>query len=149
MRNLIFVLITSTLLAGCATQVPVKKLTPSGKAEGDYPGKTVEQVSSAFVRFCNNGGLTVYESTTSSVVCGTQRKGTSGVMTQVLLGNAYSTPPMDKVRFSISKNETGVHAWADLWVETQMPGGQLQQLASTNNEDRNSIQTLMDNIKVY
>jgi len=136
-------------LSGCASQQPLSKQTPSGKPEGDYPGKTANQVSSALTRFCNNNGFMVYESTDSTVICGKQRTGTSGIMTQALLGNSYSTTPVDKVRFSISKSDSGAHAWADMWVETQMVGGQMQQMPIVDNNSKNYTQYVLDNIKVY
>lgn len=70
-------------------------------------------------------------------------------MTQLLIGNAYSTPPVDKVRFSISKVEFSTHVWADMWVETQMPGGKTNKVQLTDNNSKNFVQYILDNIKIY
>lgn len=86
------------------------------------------------------------ESTTANVLCSKETPGGGAVMAQLLIGNAYSTTPLSKIRFSISKIDDGVKVWADAWIETQMPGGQLNQMAMTGNDVKNSIQAGLDEI---
>ena len=68
-------------------------------------------------------------------------------MAQLLVGNAYSTTPQSKIRFSIGKVNDDVKVWADAWIESQMPGGQVNQMPVTSNDVRNSIQSGLDELK--
>ncbi|MGK3451465.1 hypothetical protein, partial [Escherichia coli] len=42
------------------------------------------------------------------------------------IGNAYSTTPVSKVRFTIAQLNNDTKVWADMWMETQMAMGQVQ-----------------------
>lgn len=143
-----FVLTIMVILSGCANQEPLHKQTASGKPEGIYSGVSKVAVKDSLVRFCNNNGFMVYESNDSSVICGKQREGGSAVLTQALIGNSYSTTPVDKVRFTIASEEKNTKVWADMWVETQMAMGQTQQMPLTDNQSKNFIQYVLDNIKI-
>ncbi|HDG7583922.1 membrane lipoprotein lipid attachment site-containing protein [Klebsiella pneumoniae] len=135
-------------LTGCAgKQVSLNKPTQSGKPEGLYPGKTKAEVENAIVSLCNSKGFTVFSADESSVVCGKEKSGTDAVLTQVLIGNSYSTPPTDKVRFSIAKINNDVKVWVDMWAETQMPGGQVNHVNYTDNASKNAAQQGLDNLK--
>ncbi|MCW2103720.1 UNVERIFIED_ORG: hypothetical protein M2402_000866 [Rahnella aquatilis] len=147
-KKLISAVLITAFLCSCANQEPLKKQTQSGKPEGNFPGKTAEQVSNTLTWFCNRNGFMVYESSKSVVFCGKQRTGSNAVITQALIGNSYSTPPVDKLRFSISEYDSATHVWADTWVETQMVGGQIQQMPVNDNNTKNSIQNILDNIKI-
>lgn len=67
-------------------------------------------------------------------------------MAQLLVGNAYSTAAQSKLRFSISKINDSVKVWADAWIESQMPGGQVNQMAMTGNDVKNSIQASLNSL---
>lgn len=143
MKKLAALLIAGLLLNGCANQEPILKQTASGKPEAEYPGKTKEQVKDALVMFCNEKGLMVFESSDSNVICG---KETNNVMAQMMVGNAYSTPSMSKIRFTISKRNNVPKVWSDMWIESQMVGGQTNQVQINNNSDINSVQRILDNL---
>ncbi|MFQ0833885.1 MULTISPECIES: hypothetical protein [Citrobacter freundii complex] len=130
-------------LSGCANQEAIKKHTASGKPEAEYPGKTKEQVKDALISYCNQKGLSVFESTDSLVICG---KPADSVLAQMLVGNSYSTPAMAKIRFTIASVNTAPKVWSDMWIESQMPGGQVNQVPSKNNTDINSVQNMLDNL---
>lgn len=134
---------SALILSGCANQESLKKQTASGKPEAEYPGKTKEQVKDALLNYCNGKGLTVFESTDSLVVCG---KAADSVMAQMLVGNAYSTEAMAKIRFTIASVNNTPKVWSDMWLESQMPGGQINQLQSKNVKDINSVQNMLDNL---
>lgn len=135
---------TVLFLSGCANQEPLMKQTVSGKPEAEYPGKTKEQVKDALLNYCNGKGLIVFESSDSLVICGKQ---TDSIMSQMLVGNAYSTPAMAKIRFTIASTNNTPKVWSDMWLESQMPGGQLNQMPSKNIKDINSVQSMLDNLK--
>ncbi len=88
-----------------------------------------------------------FNADSSSVICGKQQEGGNAVLTQALIGNAYSTPPVSRVRFTISQLNNDVKVWADMWVETQMAMGQMQQMPDTSNQARNVIQQRLDELK--
>lgn len=144
MKKILSILLLSAAITGCVSQEPIKKHTSSGKPEGIYQGKSKEQVKDALVSLCNEKGLMVLESTESSVVCGKQ---TDSILAQAMVGNAYSTPAMAKIRFTIAKYNDATKVWGDMWLESQMPGGQVNQVPSTSNKDINTIQNVLDNIK--
>lgn len=131
------------LLSACVSQEPLIKQTESGKSEGNYPGKTKEQVKDALVARCARFGNMVFESSDSSVICGKQ---SDSVLAQMAVGNAYSTPATFKVKFTIAKINDAVKVWADMWIESQMPGGQLNQMPVSDNNDRNMVQKALDNL---
>lgn len=151
MKKLYFaaLVITSIAMTGCANQEKLNKNTDSGKSEGNYEGKNLKQTSSSFVRFCNKNGFFVYSSSESMVICGKQREGMSSVIAQVMIGNQHSTPPVDKMQFSISEDDKGSHVWADAWTETQMPGGQVNKMPLNDNKTRNFVQYILDNIQIH
>ncbi|WP_249531107.1 hypothetical protein [Escherichia coli] len=83
----------------------------------------------------------------SSVICGKELEGGSAVFGQMLIGNAYSTTPVSKVRFTIAQVNNDTKVWADMWMETQMAMGQVQQMAITDNASKNTIQQRLDELK--
>ncbi|HBM2815714.1 TPA: hypothetical protein LU109_003626 [Enterobacter hormaechei subsp. xiangfangensis] len=144
----LFILVVPALLSACAAQVPLKKVTQSGKPEGVYHNVTKAQVRDALVNRCNNKGSTILSSDESSVVCAKTLDGSSAFMTQLLIGNSYSTPPQGKIRFSIAQLQSDVKVWADMWVETQMPGGQVNTMPAEDNATKNNIQAGLDDLKI-
>ena len=83
----------------------------------------------------------------SSVICGKELEGGSAVFGQMLIGNAYSTTPVSKVKFTIAQVNNDTKVWADMWMETQMAMGQVQQMAITDNASKNTIQQRLDELK--
>lgn len=148
MKKLLSAMVAGMLLSGCAHETPLNKQTQSGKPEGIYKNETKDKVQSALVSMCNSKGFMVYGADQNSVVCGKQMDGMSGVMAQALIGNAYSTPPIYKTRFTISQINNDTKVWADMWIETQMAMGQLQQMPVDSNDVKNNIQQALDGLSV-
>ncbi|BDH46382.1 hypothetical protein TUM12370_24260 [Salmonella enterica subsp. enterica serovar Choleraesuis] len=147
MKKLVILGLTALTLVGCAGQPKLLKETQSGKPEGFYASTTKEKVKDALINYCNGRGLTIYGADNSTVVCGKEQQGGSAVFTQALIGNAYSTTPVSKVRFTIAQINNDVKVWADMWVETQMAMGQVQQMPITSNDAKNTIQQRLDSIR--
>ncbi|HGF6339010.1 TPA: hypothetical protein ACF2WD_005070 [Escherichia coli] len=55
--------------------------------------------------------------------------------------------PVSKVRFTIAQVNNDTKVWADMWMETQMAMGQVQQMAITDNASKNTIQQRLDELK--
>lgn len=142
MKRILLVIGASLLLTACATQ-PLLKETASGKPEGDYPGKTVNQVQEALILMCNTNGLRVYEAEKSIVTCGKQ---SGSVLHQMAVGNASSTMAESKVRFTIAAINKTPRVWADMWIESQMVMGQTNTMPLDGNVAKNQIQELLDNL---
>lgn len=141
---MLLVSLISALLVGCANQAPLLKETASGKAEGEYPNHTPEQVIDAIVQRCNEVGSVIEDQSKNYVICSRQMEGGSSMMMQMAIGNAYSTTPQIKVRYSVSNFRTGAKVWAESWAETQMAFGQVQRAPLNNNNVRNNLQNVLD-----
>lgn len=98
------------------------------------------------MNYCNSRGLIIYNADNSSVICGKELEGGSAVFGQMLIGNAYSTTPVSKSDLLSLKLIT-IKVWADMWMETQMAMGQVQQMAITDNASKNTIQQRLDELK--
>lgn len=147
MKELLLGLVVASLLSGCASQPPLKKVTNSGKPEGEYANTTKTLVMDALTSYCNDGGFMVLEATESNVLCSKETDGMEAFMAQMAIGNAYSTTPVGKLRFSIGEIGGKVKVWADAWIETQMPMGQVNQMKITDNASINALQERLDNLK--
>lgn len=144
MKKILLLALSIALLSGCANQEALIKQTNSGKPEGEYPGKNKVQVKDALVISCNEQSWIVFESSDSTVICG---KENNNVLAQMAVGNAYSTQAMSKVRFSIAEISDSTKVWANMWIESQMPGGQVNQLPLESNQAKNTIQRQLNSIK--
>ncbi|WP_252120474.1 hypothetical protein [Symbiopectobacterium purcellii] len=131
---------------GCVTQQPLKKVTQSGKPEGIYKNKTKESVKDVLIGYCNQNGMMVYDSNDSSVTCGKERTDAAGILVQAMIGNAHSTTPVQKILFTIGKQDKDVRVWADMWIETQMATGQINKAQLTNNNAKNAMQDTLDKL---
>ncbi|EMO8882813.1 hypothetical protein WDT71_000478 [Shigella boydii] len=147
MNKMTVLLLSATIISGCTSSVPLIKKTQSGKPEGVYQNTTKDKVKDALVNYCNSRGLIIYNADNSSVICGKELEGGSAVFGQMLIGNAYSTTPVSKVKFTIAQVNNDTKVWADMWMETQMAMGQVQQMAITDNASKNTIQQRLDGLK--
>ena len=145
MKRLIITTVAAFILSGCATPEPLHKHTMSGKPEGVYPGSTVEKVKAKILFNCNNNGF-MTTSDANSVTCSNTMSGVSGAMTQVLLGNQYSTPPVLYEKFTIGEQPGQIKVWDDMWIETQMAFGQVRSMRVTNTHAINESQDALDNL---
>lgn len=113
MNKMTVLLLSATIISGCTSSVPLIKKTQSGKPEGVYQNTTKDKVKDALVNYCNSRGLIIYNADNSSVICGKELEGGSAVFGQMLIGNAYSTTPVSKVRFTIAQVNNDTKVWAD------------------------------------
>lgn len=132
-------------LLACA-QVPLAKQTQSGYAEATYT-TDIMTIQNLVVGLCADRNMRIYQQSANQVVCGKTMEGGGSVLAQLALGNAYSTTPVYKVRFSLYQIGSDVRVIAYPSIETQMPGGQVNSLDTTNVNDRNNIQMALDNLQ--
>ncbi|MHB9319094.1 hypothetical protein ACP3TG_08250 [Phytobacter diazotrophicus] len=133
-------------VVGCAGQAPLKKQTASGKPEAVYKNTQKSQVKDWITELCSSTGFMISESTDNTITCGKQQEGGQAILSQALIGNAYSTTPVSKTRFTLAQINSDTKVWADMWVETQMAFGQMQQVPITNNNVRNQVQDALDQL---
>jgi hypothetical protein len=131
------------LLAGCATQPALVKQTKSGYAEGVFTGASVDDVRNRIMAGCSDGGFLVEDSSGNQVVCAKTLQGGQEVFARMLVGNAYSTTPQVKVRFTAFAVGSDVRVTGQSYVESQMPGGQVNRQELTSNRDRNDVQQFL------
>ena len=146
-KNCLFFLIAiSIVLVGCA-QVPVDKETASGYAEETYQNTDLATVQNLLIEDCATRNLRIYEQTNNRLVCGKEMDNGSGMMFQLLMGNAYSTTPVAKTQYNMYQTGKSVRVIGSITVETQMPGGQVRSVESTNVKVRNGMQRMLDSLQ--
>ncbi len=101
----------------------------------------INQAKNKLIDYCINKGLQTNEIGTQSVKCWKTVEGTKGILTQLLIGNSYSTPPTENMQFIIVQKEKNVRIEATrYWLETQMAYGQIRQ----ENLNRLNIQNFLN-----
>ena len=138
---------TITLIVGCLFLSPAFAnkpfaVTPSGKPEMNFSGSAVE-TSSALANKCMDASWSVVKSSPQEVVCEAPLTAGRSMVTQMLLGNSYSTPPRRFFRFNIAESGGISRVQSSGWVETQMPFGQVQRVDFDNAEFHNSIMSFL------
>ncbi|WP_146124107.1 hypothetical protein [Burkholderia multivorans] len=133
-------------LFGCATQQPLMKETPSGHPETTFEGASLSEAQNMLINQCSRIGGMVTETNPNMVVCSKTLQGQQAVFAQMLLGNAYSSTPVDRIRFVLDSTDSGVHVTAYEWVETTMPFGKVNSAELTSNNARNGLQGTLDRL---
>lgn len=146
MKKAVLLALGALLLSGCASQEQLKKQTASGKPEAVYKNTQKSQVKDWLTELCSSTGFMISESSDTTLTCSKQQQGGEAALTQVLIGNAYSTTPVNKTKFTLAQINADTKVWADMWVETQMAFGQMQQVPITNNNVRNRVQDALDQL---
>lgn len=143
MNKLIIAYIVGAALVGCAI-TPVEKPTASGKAEGFIRDGTVDEARSRFMNSCMNAGSNVEHAEMNQMECVWEVKGVRGILAQAFVGNAYSTPAMNHVRWTFFQVKGGVKVVGDSWVESQMAFGQVHRMPYTGANAQNQLQAVID-----
>jgi hypothetical protein len=130
-------------LAGCLIAGPAaaerRVITPSGLPDATYPGMSLEAVAGRLASKCMDAGWTVTGQTANQVVCEIPQSGGRQFLQQLLLGNAYSTPPHSYMRVSLAQIGPDVRAQAVAWVELQMAFGQVRQTPYTDDGTKDGL----------
>ncbi|MFP3798445.1 hypothetical protein [Paraburkholderia sp. SIMBA_027] len=134
------------VLFGCATQQALLTDTPSGHPETTFDGATLPEVQNKMIGLCSRIGAGVTETNSNIVVCTKTVQGQQAVMAQLLLGNSYSTTPVDRLRFILDASGSSVHVTAYESIETVMPFGQVHSADLTSNSARNGLQSALDRL---
>lgn len=145
MKKIIAVITMTVALASCATTPAVQRiaLTPSGRPEASFIGRSPDVVQGLIASGCMNRGMLVVNSTPNQVQCEIPMNAFQATAAQLLIGNSYSTTPQSFVRFAIVPVGGDTRVQAQMWVQTQMAFGQMQQQELNSNEQFNSVQSFL------
>lgn len=130
MKSLAGVVLAILSLLGCATvQQPIKQ-TASGRAEAEFHALFADEVQGKLVSWCVNHGYTVENANRVQVVC-ERPLGNDGLMFQALLSGVNSTPPVQRVYFTVA-SESDMHHRVIVYCTTESVTafGQLQKVES-------------------
>jgi len=91
-----------------------------------------------------DAGMQVTSSSDNQVTCESQMNMTQSVLTQMAIGNSYSTTPRQFVQVSLAQIGEDVRTQATSWVETQMAFGQVNRMQTDqSNKQKNDLQRFL------
>jgi len=132
----------ASLLSACASQPPKSVQTVSGWPEIEIAADK-KAVKDYFMLKNVEGGFQVENESDSSLTVSKVDTSASfnAALTQVALGNAYSTPPKYEVKYYFNQLPGRVKVLTNIAVSTQMPGGQVnRQFLNENSAVFNAYQ---------
>lgn len=132
--------LAALIFAGCVTAPPLEHPTSSGYAEGIFRGMSTADAANKIVGSCAAKGSLVLEQSANMVVCARETNGSDALIATMAIGNAYSTTPLMKIRFVIFQTPDGARVTVQPWLETQMPGGQVNRMDVRGPAVQNALQ---------
>lgn len=120
-------------------------VTPSGLTEA-FLDIGVTDASDKVANGCFDLGWTMVSSNSTTVVCEAKMNTLQSALTQAFLGNAYSTPPKQYIRFNLAGVGRSTRVQATGWVETQMAFGQTRSEEMTSSHYHNNVMGLFRSI---
>jgi hypothetical protein len=136
-----------TCLAGFfALTLPEAALAKSQPPPQAYFAMSPRDLASRLSGMCMDAGLSITAADESQVSCGKEVSGFKGALTQMLIGNSYSTTPTDNVRFQLIPWNGGTRVQVSEWVETQMAFGQVRRMPINNSKATNGWLTTLYNL---
>lgn len=120
-------------------------ITPSGRTEAifDMP---VTETSDRIANGCIDLGWTVVSTTSTVVICEAQMSTLQSVLAALTIGNRYSTPPKQFLRFNIAGLGHSSRVQATGWIETQMAFGQTRTEEMTAANYHNNVMDLFQGL---
>ncbi|WP_374593012.1 PDZ domain-containing protein [Sphingosinicella sp.] len=122
----------------------MRAVTPSGLPDMIFKNTAATEASGKLANMCMNRGLTVASTSTNEVLCQVPMNILKSALTQALIGNSYSTTPIQYIRFSIAQINSDTRVQAASWVETQMAFGQLRREPLTSDNLYNDLMNFME-----
>jgi len=131
-------------LAGCAAPETPLPGTESGLVTATFAGQTVERMAGRLATWCAETGLIVRTGAPGALSCGKSAWDEPGgelraALIQNVVGNPYSTPVELRLVFSIWPAADGATVQVRAVYETQMPGGQVNQVPVSNPRLNNEL----------
>lgn len=138
MRKILFALVCITLLSSPALADRFAN-TPSGQPEASFSETTLSDAGGKIVSSCMDSGFQVTSQTTNQITCEVPLNSWKSAVTQMLIGNSYSTTPRSYVSVSLAQIGPNVRTQARAWVETQTAFGQNRQHQYTDDATFNNL----------
>jgi hypothetical protein len=101
-------------------------VTPSGRAEMVFAYTPIAEAVTAVGSKCMDRGWMIIQQTNNQVVCEIPLGMWQSALTQMMIGNSYSSPPKSFVRVSLAQTGDHTRVQTQAWAETQMAFGQMQ-----------------------
>lgn len=120
-------------------------VTPSGRTEAFFDLPVVE-ASDRIANGCADNGWTLVSSTPTMVTCELPVSTMQGVLAALTLGNSYSTPARNYIRFNIAGAGSSSRVQATGWIETQMAFGQVRSQEMDGAHYHNNVMALLTNL---
>lgn len=131
-----YLLVTVYFMAitGCASAPQKTTQTASGHPEIIIAAKDPKIIRTNLIsRNATTGWILEQESENTLLFTKTDTSGSlESATTQILLGNAYSTPPKYEARYTLIPLPNGTRVIVNVSVSTQMPGGQINRMELSN-----------------
>lgn len=138
----------AVLVSSCASSGSQSQLTTHSGQPEIFIKRQMTEVKNRMVQGCvSNGGM--LENISDSVtICAYQDNNIMrSALTQLAIGNSYSTTPLTKIQFTYLPQENGTKIYAQLWLETQMALGQTRRVPLRNGKLLAQVQTNLERIK--
>jgi hypothetical protein len=97
-----------------------------GIAQAIIPNRAPSEILASMTRNCIAERMLIEETTPNGLVCSKVMTGGRGFAAQLLIGNAYSTPPKDKLRVTVVAVGPDTQIQVQHTIETQMAFGQIK-----------------------
>lgn len=117
--------------------------TPSGRAEMVFAAMPLDQAVAKVSSACMDRGWMVTNQISNQVVCEVPMGAWQSALTQLAIGNSYSTPPKQFVRVSLAQMGEHTRAQTQVWAETQMAFGQMQHHQYQDDNTYNNMLTFL------
>jgi len=132
----------AAMLAGSALAAPLM-VTPSGRPDALFPGMTADTAQAKIASYCMDKAMTVVSTSPGQVVCEAKMGMMQSVLSQMLIGNSYSTPPRQLIRFNVVSLGADARVQANAWIETQMAFGQMRQEALDGDKINDGLESIL------
>ncbi len=143
MRIFGIALVLATVVATPARAAERAVKTPSGQPEMVFPNALASDVGAKLASACMDLGWQISNQSTNAVTCEVPMGVWQSAMTQMLIGNSYSTTPKGYVGVNIVQLGSNVRAQGRAWVETQMAFGQMRQHQYTDDKTFDNLLGLL------
>ncbi len=142
LKKLTIILGVSALCAMPAIASQKFAVTPSGATEMLFPGPASDVASKLSSR-CMDIKWTVVSSSNTEILCEAPLGTGQSMVTQLLLGNSYSTPPRRFFKFNVVERSGIARVQPSGWIETQMAFGQMKRVDFTDARFHNGMMGFM------
>ena len=133
------------LLLGSAVFISTSAATAPPPAQA-YFQAAPQEIGARLSGVCMDAGMTVTAADSMQVLCAKEVSGFKGILTQVLIGNSYSTTPIQYARFQLVPWNNGTRIQVSEWVETQMAFGQVRRVPLNGKKQTNSMLQALYNL---